>query len=337
MIRYFIRRLCWIVPVLFLISVITFAMMKATPGGPFDVTAGGRDIPKETADVLKRKYHLDEPEWKQYLIYIGVWPTAIDPKTHRPVFSGVLQGDLGPSYQYKGRGVNEIIFGPQSPNRPWWESRFGRTAALGLFGFLIGVAVGIPLGVVSAIRHNSWVDYTSLFGATVFVSTPSFVLAIFLMIVFGLWLHWLPIVPKTWNVAQPWLLPAFCLGAGLAAFITRLTRATMLEVLRQDYIRTARSKGLRDRMVMARHALRNAMIPVATVLGPALASLITGSFFIEYMFSFPGMGRLFVQSINARDYSMIMGTTLIYALLIAIANLAVDLIYGWLDPRISYS
>jgi oligopeptide transport system permease protein len=334
---YLVRRVLWIIPVLFLISLITFALMKVTPGGPFDATAGGRDIPKEVGDVLKRKYHLDEPEWKQYLIYLGVWPTSVDPKTQHPVFSGVLEGDLGPSYQYKGRSVNEIIFGPQSPHRPWWESRFGRTATLGLIAFAIAVLCGIPLGIIAAIKHNSWLDYTSLFGATIFVSMPSFVLAIFLMIVFGLWLHLLPISARSWNPVQPWILPAFCLGMGLAAFITRLTRATMLEVLRADYIRTARAKGLRDRLVMVRHALRNAMIPVATVLGPALAGLIIGSFFIETMFSFPGMGRLFVQSINARDYSMIMGTTLIYAVLIAFANLAVDVVYGWLDPRISYS
>ena len=337
MFRYLIRRVLWIIPVLFLISIITFVLMKITPGGPFDVTAGGRENSKETVEALKRQYHLDEAEWKQFLIYLGIWPTAIDPQTHRPIFAGILEGNLGPSYQFKGRTVNDIIFAPQSPGRPWWESRFGRTAELGLIGFAIAVVVGIPLGIVSAIKHNSWLDYTSLFGATVFVATPSFVLAIFLMIVFGLWLHWLPISPKSWNGVQPWILPSFCLGMGLAAFITRLTRATMLEVLRQDYIRTARAKGLRDQLVMVRHALRNAMIPVATVLGPALAGLIVGSFFIEYMFSFPGMGRLFVQSINARDYSMTMGTTLIYALLIALANLAVDLIYGWLDPRISYS
>lgn len=335
MYRYLLRRLLWIVPVMFLISIITFAMMKVTPGGPFDSTAGGRELPKELVETLNRRYHLNDPEWKQYLIYMGLWPTAATPDG-RPVFNGVLQGDLGPSYQYKGRGVTEIIFGVP-PGRPWWESRFARTAQLGVFGFAFGVLMGIPLGIIAAVRHNTWVDYISLFAATIFVSTPSFVLAILLMIVFGLWLHWLPIAAKSWHTVQPWLLPSFCLGVGLAAFITRLTRATMLEVLRQDYIRTARAKGLRDRLVMVRHAMRNAMIPVATVLGPALAGLITGSFFIETMFSFPGMGRLFVQSIGQRDYSMILGTTLLYAILIALANLIVDIVYGWLDPRISYS
>ncbi|MBI3971066.1 MAG: ABC transporter permease [Chloroflexi bacterium] len=344
MYRYLIRRLLWIVPVVLLISIITFVMMKLTPGGPFDTTAGGRELPKEIVEVLNRRYHLDEPNWKQYLIYMGLWPNTKEGEG-KPCFlgiagprrcAGILQGDLGPSYQYKGRGVTEILF--ETPKgRPWWESRFGRTAQLGVFGFLFGALTGIPLGIVSALRHNTWADYLSLFGATIFVATPGFVLAIFLMIVFGLWLHWLPIAAKNWNTIQPWLLPTFALGVGLAAFTARLTRATMLEVLRQDYIRTARAKGLRDRLVMVRHALRNAMIPVATVLGPALAGLITGSFFIEHMFSFPGMGRLYVQAIAARDYSVILGTTLLYTFMIALANLTVDLIYAWLDPRISYS
>lgn len=335
MTRYLVRRLLWIIPVLILISLVTFTMMKITPGGPFDTSAGGRELPPEVVATLQRKYHLDEPNWKQYLIYMGVLPSGYN-ATGQPVFSGVLEGDLGPSYQYKGRSVTEIVF-QAPPGRPWWESRFGRSAELGLFGFLLSVAIAIPLGVIAAIRHNSWVDYISLFVATIFVSTPSFVLAIFLMIIFGLWLSLLPIVARNWVGVQPWILPIFCLGATHAAFVTRLTRATMLEVLRQDYIRTARAKGLRDRIIMVRHAIRNAMIPVATVLGPSLAGLITGTFFIETMFSFPGMGRLFVQSISQRDYSMILGTTLIFAFMIALANLTVDIVYAWLDPRISYS
>jgi oligopeptide transport system permease protein len=333
--RYIVRRLLWIVPVLFLISVITFVMMKLTPGGPFDVTAGGRELPQQIVDVQKRRYHLDGPEWQQYLIYMGLWPTAIDHQGH-PVFKGVLQGDLGPSYQYKGRGVTEIIFAPP-PGRPLWESRFGRTAQLGLLGFLLAVVAGVPLGIVAAVRHNSWADYLSLFLGTFWYATPSFVLGIFLIIIFGLWLHLLPVAPKSWDSVQPWILPAVCLGAALAATLARLTRAMMLEVLRQDYVRTARAKGLREHKVLLRHALRNALIPVATVLGPALAILITGSFFIETIFSFPGMGRLFVQAIGQRDYPVVLGTTLLFAGIISLANLVVDVVYGWLDPRISYS
>ncbi len=333
MTRFFVRRLLWMVPVLFLISVITFGIMKAAPGGPFDVV-GDRALPKETIDILNRRYNLDQPEWKQYLIYMGMWP-VVERAGEPAVFMGVLQGNLGPSTQQRGRTISEILFSVQK-GRPLWESRAGRTAQLGLMAFAFGSVIGIPLGVVAALNHNKLLDYTTLFAATFFVATPSFVLAIFLILVFGLALHWINIIPK-WDQWQSWLLPVFCLGIGLTAFTTRLTRATMLEVLRQDYIRTARSKGLQDRAIMVRHALRNAMIPVATVLGPALAALITGSFFIEHMFSFPGMGRMLVQSISARDYWMIMGTTLIYAVIIALVNLLVDLVYAWLDPRISYS
>jgi oligopeptide transport system permease protein len=334
-IRYVIRRLLWMVPVLVVISLITFALMKVTPGGPFDSTPGGRELPKDLVETLNRRYHLDEPEWKQYLIYMGLWAESRDAQG-RLVFNGVLQGDLGPSYQYKGRGVTEILFAP-SPGKPWQESRVGRTVQLGVFGFLFGMVIGVPLGIVAAVKHNSWADYLSLFFATIWHSTPNFVLAVFLIIIFGLWLHWLPIAAKSWNDWHSWLLPSLALGAGLAASLARLTRAMMLEVLRQDYVRTARSKGLGEQVVLSRHALRNALIPVVTVLGPALAALITGSFFVENMFNFPGAGRLFIQAIGQRDYSVIMGTTLLYAAVIALANLAVDLVYAWLDPRIAYS
>lgn len=343
------------VPVLFLISIVTFVMMKATPGGPFDATSSGRELPKEIVDNLNRRYHLDEPNWKQYLIYMGFWPTthsvqgfpcfvgiragglSLGTKSVcHDVFKGVVQGDLGPSFQYKGRGVTEILFGVQA-GRPFWESRFGRSAELGLFGFTIAVVLGIPLGVLAAVKHNSWIDYLSIFFATIWYSVPNFVLGVFLILFFGLALHLLPIVARSWDTPQAWILPSFALGAGLAASLARLTRAMMLEVLRQDYVRTARAKGLRERAVLYLHALRNALIPVATVLGPALAGLITGSFFVETLFSFPGMGRLFVQSIFQRDYSVIMGTAIFFAFLISLANLAVDLVYAWLDPRISYS
>lgn len=334
MFRYIVRRVLWIVPVLITISLITWVMMKVTPGGPFDTTSGGRELPPEVRETLERAYHLHEPEWKQYLIYMGLFPET--DSRGRLVLNGVLQGDLGPSSQFRGRSVTQILF-EVPPNRPSWESRFGRSAQLGLFAFLLGTGIGIPLGVLAALNHNRLLDYISLFGATVFVSIPNFVLAIMLMIFFGLVLRVLPIVARSWHEPTPWILPTFCLGIGLAALITRLTRATMLEVLRQDYIRTARSKGLRDQTVNFRHALRNSLIPVATILGPALAGLVTGSFIIETMFSFPGMGRVFVQSIGQRDYSMIMGTTLFFSFLIAAANLVVDVVYAWLDPRISYS
>jgi oligopeptide transport system permease protein len=198
----------------------------------------------------------------------------------------------------------------------------------------LAIVFGIPIGILSALKQNSIADYVSLFVATVGISVPNFVIAIFLIIIFGSWLHLIKIVPRSWEPISVWILPAVVLGFGTMARTARLTRASMLEVLRQDFIRTARAKGLAERVVIFRHMIKNAMIPVVTILGPALAGLVTGSFIIETMFSFPGMGRSYVQAIGQRDYSMIMGTTLLYAVLVAFANLSVDIVYVFLDPRI---
>ncbi len=317
MARFLVWRLLWMIPVLLTISAITFILMHLTPGGPWDQTEGHRTLPAQVVDVLNRRYHLDEPVWKQYLFYVG----------------GVLHGDLGPSYQYRGRSVEEILFAPP-PGRPIWESRFGRSATLGLIALLIAVAVGVPLGIVACLRQNTAVDYLLLLFATVGVATPSFVVAIFLLIVFGLMLHWFPVAPTDWSSPRAWVMPSIALGFTAVAFLARLTRATMLETIRQDYVRTARAKGLPEQFVIVRHAFRNSLIPLVTVLGPLTAGLLTGTFFIEYMFSFPGMGRLYVQGIGQRDYSMIMGTTLFYAFAISLANIGVDVVYGWLDPKV---
>jgi oligopeptide transport system permease protein len=244
-----------------------------------------------------------------------------------------LRGDLGPSYQYKGQSVSEIVF-TAGPGDPPWNSRFGRSLQLGLIAFAFACLVGLPVGVLTAVRQNSWLDHAALFAATAGVGVPGFIVALFLMVVFGVQLGWLPIVTADYGDWHAWVLPAFTLALPLLAFLARLTRASMLESLRQDYVRTAQAKGLRWRTVVLRHALRNSLIPVATVLGPALAALTTGSFIIEYMFSFPGMGQFFVQGVSARDYSMVMGVTLFYAVLITFANLAVDVVYVVLDPRI---
>jgi oligopeptide transport system permease protein len=187
---------------------------------------------------------------------------------------------------------------------------------------------------LAALKQNSWVDYLSIFISSMGISIPSFVMAIFLIIIFATTLHWVSVVPKNWDEGKAWILPAAVLGFGTMAFTARLTRASMLEILRQDYIRTARAKGLHERVVIWRHMLQNAMIPVITILGPALAALVTGSFIIETMFSFPGMGRAYVAAISQRDYSMILGTTLLYVLLVSIANLSVDFLYVIVDPRI---
>ncbi len=218
--------------------------------------------------------------------------------------------------------------------KTFWQSRFGYSLRLGLTALSFAIIIGIPIGILAALKQNTIWDYTALFVATSGISVPSFVLAIFLIIIFGSWLHWIDILVDDWTLPKYWVMPALVLGFGTMAYTARLTRSAMLEVLRQDYVRTARAKGLAERVVVLRHMLKNALIPVITILGPALAGLVTGSFIIETMFSFPGMGRAYVQAISQRDYSMIMGTTVIYALLVAVANLSVDVVYVLIDPRI---
>jgi oligopeptide transport system permease protein len=229
--------------------------------------------------------------------------------------------------------VQSILFEPPKDENVF-QSKFGHSIRLGLLSLTIAAAIGIPVGIFAALKQNTWVDYTSLFIATVGISLPSFVMAIFMIIIFASTLHWVSVIPRNWDGIKPWLLPAAVLGFGTLAYTARLTRTSMLEVLRQDYVRTARAKGLHERLVVIRHMMRNALIPVVTILGPALAALVTGSFIIETMFGFPGMGREYVTAISRRDYSMIMGTTLIYVFLVSIANLAVDFLYVVIDPRI---
>jgi oligopeptide transport system permease protein len=246
---------------------------------------------------------------------------------------GLICGNMGPSYRLRGLAVREILFEPPE-GRPWWYSRFGYSLRLGLIALSLAVVVGVPLGVVAALKQNSLMDYASLFVATVGISVPSFVIAIFLIYIFSSWLHLVRVVPRDWGDPRVWIMPAIVMGLGTLAYTARLTRASMLEVMRQDYVRTARAKGLSERVVVATHMLKNSMLPVVTILGPALAGLVTGSFIIETMFGFPGMGRAYVQSIQQRDYPMILGTTLIFAFLVAVANLGVDFVYALIDPRI---
>jgi len=232
----------------------------------------------------------------------------------------LLRGDLGLSFT-RQRPVVDII-----------GQGIGTTFQLGLGALVFALAFSIPLGIISALKQNTLVDYSSMLVATIGTTIPSFVIAIFLIYIFGVNLNLLPFVG--WGSWQHMVMPMFVLGLGAGAFLTRITRASMLEAIRQDYVRTARSKGLRERTVIVGHALKNALIPVATIIGPATAGLITGSFIIETLFNVPGMGRLYIISILARDYPVIMGTTLLYAFLIMMANLTVDILYGVLDPRI---
>ena len=324
---YIIRRLLWLIPVLFFVSLITFSLMHAAPGGPWDRDLSARQVDARTQELLNKRFGLDKP------LFINTQGgNPLDSQFFNYIW-GVMRGDFGPSYRQRGLDVQDILFKPPE-DKHFWESRFGYTARLGLLALGLAVVFGIPFGVISALKRNTIIDYVTLFLSTVGISVPSFVMAIFLIFIFAVLLGVMRVVQVEWSNPVAWLVPAAVLGFGTMAYIARLTRSSMLEVMQMDYIRTARSKGLAERVVVLRHMLRNALIPVVTILGPALAALVTGSFVIENMFSFPGSGRAYVQAISNRDYSMIMATTLLYAVIIALANLTVDIVYGFLDPRI---
>jgi oligopeptide transport system permease protein len=286
------------------VAFITFSLMHLVPGGPWD---RDKQLAPQVVENLNHKYGLDKPFVVQFKDFL--WNT--------------VHGNLGVSYSYQDRGVTNILL-----------EGLPKTATLGIIAFILAILIGIPLGMVAALKQNSAVDYASVLFSTIFASIPGFVLGILLMIVFSVELHWLP--TGGWGGIKQIIMPAFALAAMSAAYIARITRASMLEVMHQDYIRTARAKGLSERVILFRHALRNALIPVTTVAGPELAFLVSGSFIIENLFSIPGIGRLFVQGIFARDYGLVMGAILFYALAVALVNLIVDTLYAVVDPRIRY-
>jgi oligopeptide transport system permease protein len=302
---FVIRRILWTIPVLWAIATITFFLMHAVPGGPFD---RDRELPPAVRANLERKYGLDKPLFEQYGIYL----------------ENLLQGDLGESMK-DHRQVTVII-----------RDGLKVTAQLGVSAFLFAVVFGFTMGLIASLNHNRIGDYLGVFFATVGSAAPNFILATFLVIIFSVQLHWTDVIG--WELFNPrkMILPMVSLGMLPAAYIARITRASMLEVLNQDYIRTARSKGLSELAVVIRHSVRNALVPVITVLGPIFAVLVTGSFIIETTFAINGVGRYFVSSISARDYGVIMGTTLFFGLVVVTANLIVDLLYAVVDPRIRY-
>lgn len=309
MTAYFVRRLLWIIPVLWLISLITFALMHAVKGGPFE--AGETKSSSAARAALTAKYHLDEPVWVQYGYYMR----------------GLLQGDLGPDLASQGTSVNDIF-----------KHNWRPTVELGIATTVYAAVLGIGLGILAATKRNSIIDYASIGFATVGAAAPNFVLGIMLVLLFSVKWKFFPAIG--WGGLTGWkymVLPVISLGSLPAAFLARLTRASMLEVMHQDYIRTAYAKGLAVRTVTLRHIVRNALIPVLTALGPIAAGLLTGSFVIEYFFAIPGIGRAYVQAILGRDYPLIMATTLLYAFVIVMANLIVDMLYAAVDPRIRYS
>lgn len=302
MIAYLIRRVLWLVPVLFCVALITFVLMHLVPGGPFDQEVSRTPGVSEN---LQRQYGLDQPLWRQFLRYLG----------------NLVRGDLGISLQYTNRTVRGMI-----------ADGLPVSATLGGLALVYAVTAGVSLGIIAALGRNGPLDYLSLLLATAGAATPNFVLAIILVTLFAVQIHWLPVLG--WGGAEQAILPTITLGSAPAALIARMTRAAMLEVMGQDFIRTARSKGLRERAVLFRHIVRNALIPVLTVLGPITAHLVTGSFIIEQFFAIPGVGRNYVTAVFARDYNIIMGATLFFALVVAIANLIVDVLYGLVDPRV---
>jgi len=304
-IAYIGRRFLWIIPVLFTVSVITFFLMHAVPGGPWDRE---KRLPKGTEDRLNAQYGLDQPLYAQYINWAG----------------GFIQGDLGPSYRYQDRRVNEIV-----------ADGFWTTVHLGVMAFILAVVVGIPLGIFAALGHNRAPDYIATGVSIVGIATPVFVISILLIVFFAVNLGWFP--TGGWKGPQYWVLPTIALAGFPIAIIARYTRASMLEVTRKDYIRTAQSKGLRDQAVVSRHMIRNALIPVVTILGPTLAFLVTGSFIIEQIFGIPGMGKFYISSIATRDYSLLMAMTMLYAFAVAFLNVVVDVLYAYIDPRIRYS
>ncbi len=343
MTSYLIRRLLWLIPVLFSVVLITFIIMHATPGGPWDVQPDSRTSDPRLQAALDRQFGLDlplfyNPEAAQAAIANGEGPVAVIQGFFHAQFevylNGLLHGELGPSYRYRGISVNDILFAPPD-GRPPWESRFGTTVMLGLISMVFALVVGFPLGLVAGLKQNSLIDNISLFFATVMYGIPNFVLGIVFILIFAVALGLIRVLEMDhWANPQGWILPAMTLGIPTAAYTARLTRSSIIEVMRMDYVRTARAKGLAERAVTLSHIVRNALIPVVTFIGPALAGLVTGSFIIETMFSVNGVGRLFVESIYRRDYSVILSDTLIYAFLVALANLSVDIVYGFLDPRI---
>jgi len=313
--RYVTRSFLWMFPVLFFISVVTFALCHAVPGGPFDRE---KVLPAEIVANLNRHYGLDQPLWKQYADYMGF--------TRNPSgqFAGVLQGKFGPSYSSRSRTVNDIF-----------AAHLPVSATLGLAALALAVGLGVPLGVLAALKQNSLWDYLSMGLAIFGVSVSPVVLGPLLILVFALALNWFPVAG--WGRFEQVIMPATALGLGSSAIIARLTRASMLQVIREDYILTARAKGLDERVIMVRHALKNAFIPVATILGPMFAMLVTGTFVIEQVFAIPGMGKYFITSIGNRDYPVVTGAILLYAVFLVFSNLAVDVTYAFLDPRIQYS
>ncbi|MBI3942969.1 MAG: ABC transporter permease [Chloroflexi bacterium] len=305
MIRYILGRLVGLAGVLMAVSIITFLMMHAVPGGPFDAAQKAEiPVPENVRQEFMHKYQLDKPLYIQYLSYMG----------------NALQGDFGKSFRI-GEPVTDFVA------RTWPV-----TMRLGLVTIAISFTLGLLMGILASIKPNSWLDYVTSIAVVTNIVTPTFVVAILLIVVFSIRLHWLP--TGGMGTPQHWIMPLVAYSLGPIAIIARYTRSAMLEVLNSDYIRTARAKGLHSRTIILVHALKNAFIPIVTIMGPLAATMVTGSFFIETIFRIPGMGNQLTLSIYNRDYPVIMALSLLWSTVIAVAYLITDLLYAWIDPRV---
>ena len=303
MLRFALGRLLQAIPVLLVVITMTFLLVHSAPGGPF---SADKAVPEEVLEALEAQYNLNQPLWQQYVNYLG----------------DVLQGDMGPSFTSPGRSVNELIL-----------SGLGTTAELGFYAMMVAIFIGVIAGVTASMRPNTAQDYVPMTAAMIGICMPSFLLGPLLVLIFGIHLEWLPV--SGWDqIPGDKILPAITLGTGYAAYIARLSRGGMLEVLSQDYIRTARAKGLSEFLIIGKHALRGGLIPVVAFLGPAFAGLLGGSFVVETIYQIPGLGRFYVQAAFNRDYTMILGTTVFFATLIIVFNLLSDMLAVWLNPKL---
>ncbi len=309
MLKFIVRRAIWTIPVILLVILFTFTMMRQIKGNPFQVTE--RAVPESIQRNLDRKFHLNKPWYTQYAYYV----------------KGVFTFDLGPSLVQRNIDVNDVI-----------KEHFPVSIRLGLFAMIWAVLLGIPLGVLAALKQNSIFDYFTMAFVNAGYAVPNFLIATLLIYFFALkWRGWTGLPTNGWDNGlggwKTWILPSIALGHAPMTYFARIVRGSMLETLQQDYIRTAKAKGLRWRRVVGLHVLRNSLIPAVTAAAPLLGYLITGSFIVESIFGIPGIGRYFVISVTGRDYSVTMGITVMLSMIIIFANLCVDILYGYLDPR----
>ena len=305
MYRFALGRILQAIPVLLAVITVTFFLIHSAPGGPF---SADKAVPPEVIKALEEQYNLNQPIWQQYVSYLG----------------DVVRGDFGPSFKYSGRTVNELI-----------AAGLPITAELAFYAMIVALVIGLLAGIGAAIRPNTAQDYIPMTAAMIGICMPSFLLGPLLVLVFGINLEWLPV--SGWgDIPGDKILPSITLGAAFAAYIARLSRGGMLEVLSQDYIRTARAKGLSETLIILKHALRGGLIPVVAFLGPAFAGLLSGSFVVETIFQIPGLGRFYVQAAFNRDYTLILGMTIFLSTLIIVFNLLSDMLAIWLNPKLRH-